>query len=84
MSRAQSFASGFVTCLAAVSIACGGGGGGAGESLETDAQGVCLAQSVAHANALIEAVGPMRCKSWAVDGERVYGANYPDFLIGDE
>jgi len=84
MSRAQSFASGFVTCLAAVSIACGGGGGASGPELETDAQGVCLAQTVAGANTLIDAVGAVRCRFWSVAGVRVYGASYPDFLIGGE
>lgn len=38
MKTATTFSSGFVTCLAAVSIACGGGGGGSGDGY-TPAEG---------------------------------------------
>lgn len=77
MKTATTFSSGFVTCLAAVSIACGGGGE-MGPRLSDE----CHARAVSEANALMD--DGLRCRIWYVADQQVDGVAYPDFMIGGE
>lgn len=81
MNTATTFSSGFVTCLAMLSLACGGGGGD--ETLASD-DSACMAAVVADANRLIAEHGPLQCRVWIVDGAAVDGTAYPEFLIGGD
>jgi hypothetical protein len=84
MKTATTFSSGFVTCLALVSIACGGGGGDPEQAMADDNDGVCMAAMVSDANRLIAQHGDLQCRVWTVDGQIVDGAAYPQFLIGGD
>lgn len=80
MKTATTFSSGFVSCAIFLSMGCGGGGG----DEFTDADGLCMAATVADVNRLIAEHGPLQCRVWEVDGQTVDGAAYAEFLIGGE